>query len=247
MNVTHGLLEHWDVNNENLHGQWYQDHLSDPNYDLELFRIARHNDPTVKLFLNDYSVVASGWSTNDYLIQAEKVKAAGVGLYGMGVQCHFHDDEFPDPTAIKSRLDMLSEAGLPIWATELDVGSANENSRADYYEAVLRALYAHPAVEGILLWGFWDQAHWRGEKAALVKGANLELTAAGRRVLDLLENQWMTDETHALSPSRDHITVRGFHGDYELHVIYKGRELGSLKKTFTLAKADHSVSINVQT
>ena len=57
-------LEHRDVNNENLHGQWYQDRLQDPEYNLELFRIAHHHDPSVKLFLNDYNVVASGYSTN---------------------------------------------------------------------------------------------------------------------------------------------------------------------------------------
>ena len=52
--------------------------------------------------------------------------------------------------------------------------SQDENKRADFLETALRALYGHPAVEGILLWGFWDQSHWRGEKAALVKGDNLE-------------------------------------------------------------------------
>ena len=57
-------LEQWDVNNENLHGQWYQDTLQDPDYNLELFRIAHRQDPSVKLFLNDYQVVASGYSTN---------------------------------------------------------------------------------------------------------------------------------------------------------------------------------------
>ena len=57
-------LEHWDVNNENLHGQWYQDRLHDPSYNLELFREAHHADPHVKLFLNDYNVVAAGASTN---------------------------------------------------------------------------------------------------------------------------------------------------------------------------------------
>ena len=52
------------MNNENLHGQWYQDRLHDPDYNLELFRIAHHADPNVKLFLNDYSVVAYGSSTS---------------------------------------------------------------------------------------------------------------------------------------------------------------------------------------
>ncbi|KAK7099607.1 uncharacterized protein [Littorina saxatilis] len=247
MNVTHGLLEHWDVNNENLHGQWYQTRLDEPDYNLQLFRIANHQDPSVKLFLNDYSVVSQGWSTSDYVIQADKFKNANVGLYGMGVQCHFGNEQKPDMSIIQSRLDTLAAAGLPIWATELDVSAQDENSRADYYEAALRALYAHPAVEGILFWGFWDKSHWRGEKAAMVKGDNLEITAAGRRVLDLLENQWMTDETHALSSSHDPITLRGFHGDYEVHVTYQGKELGNLKQTFILGKADYSVNINVHT
>ena len=75
----------------------------------------------------------------------------------------------------------------------------------------------------------------------------LQLTAAGRRVLDLLENQWMTDETRALSQSGNHFTVRGFHGNYEVHVIYNGHELGNLKKTFTLGKDAGTVHINVET
>ncbi|KAK7104842.1 anti-sigma-I factor RsgI6-like [Littorina saxatilis] len=243
MNKTRGLLEQWDVNNENLHFTWYQDRLHDSDYDLELFRIAHHADSSVKLFLNDYDVVAAGSETSDYLAQAQRFKKANVGLYGMGVQCHFGSEQEPDPTVIKGRLDILAQAGIPIWVSELDVIAQDENKRADFYEKALRALYGHPAVEGIIFWGFWDQAHWRGEKASLVKGNDLQMTAAGRRVFDLLENQWMTDETHNLSGSQ--MTVRGFHGDYEVHVIYQGRELSSLNQTFTLSKGTHTVNINV--
>ena len=75
----------------------------------------------------------------------------------------------------QERLDILSEAGVPIWATELDVQAQDEQTRADYYETAVRALFSHPNVEGILLWGFWDKLHWRGEKAALVKGDNFEV------------------------------------------------------------------------
>ncbi|KAK7105079.1 uncharacterized protein [Littorina saxatilis] len=244
MNVTHGLLEHWDVNNENLHGTWYQDTLHDPDYDLELFRIAHHADPNVKLFLNEYGVVAGGHSTNDYLKQAQHFKAANVGLYGLGVQCHFPSEYAPEPSLIKKRLDVLAQAGLPIWVTELDVQAQDENRRADFYETALRAVYGHPAVEGIVFWGFWDQAHWLGRKASLVQGDDMQMNAAGRRVFDLFENQWTTDETHSL-PTSGQLTVRGFHGDYEIRVMHQGRELANLNKTFTLAKGDHSVNINV--
>nr|KAG5711832.1 hypothetical protein BaRGS_026273 [Batillaria attramentaria] len=243
MAKTCNLVEHWDVNNENLHGQFYQNQLHDPDYDLELFRMAHHACSRDKLFLNDYNVVANGYSTNDYLNQARRVKAANVGLYGLGVQCHFGANQNPDIHDVRQRLDTLAHAGLPIWATELDVQSNDENKRADYYENALTALYGHPHVEGILIWGFWDQAHWRGEAASLVKGNNLDLTAAGRRVLDLWENRWKTDETHNLSHG-DRFTVRGFHGKYEVHVMYQGHEKS--KQTFTLGKGSHDVNIHVQ-
>ena len=74
-----------------------------------------------------------------------------------------------------------------------------------------------------------------------------QLTAAGRRVLDLLENQWMTDDTRILSQTGNQFTVRGFHGDYEVHVIYKGQELTGLKQSFTLGKSAHTVNVNVHT
>ncbi|KAK7104256.1 anti-sigma-I factor RsgI6-like [Littorina saxatilis] len=248
MNTTRGLLEHWDVNNENLYSHWYQERLNDPHYNLELFRMAHQQDPHVKLFLNDVNVVINSARTKDYLDQAKEFKAANVGLYGMGAESHFGVDQEPDPAAIKDRLDILAQAGVPIWITELDTQSADENKRAHYYENALRTFYGHPAVEGIIFWGFWDKLMWRGPRAALVKGENLEeLTAAGRRVFDLLENQWMTDDTRVLSQTGSHYTVRGFHGDYEVHVIYKGHDLSNLKQTFTLGKNDHTLHINVHT
>lgn len=57
-------VEHWDVNNEMLHGNWYATKLNDPNYTKEVFKTVHGIDPNVKLFLNDYSVVAGGASTD---------------------------------------------------------------------------------------------------------------------------------------------------------------------------------------
>nr|KAG5687191.1 hypothetical protein BaRGS_025805 [Batillaria attramentaria] len=213
--LTTGAL---DVNNENLHGEWFQAQLGDPDYDLELFRIAHHADPQRQALPQRLSVcrVRGVHYSRRYLEQTRRFKSANVGLYGIGVQCHFPDELEPNPDIIKHRLDVLAQAGVPIWVTELDVMSKNETTRADFYEKALRALYGHPA-----------------------------LTPAGRRVLDLLENQWMTDETHVLSQSSDQFTVRGFHGDYEVRVRYQGRELHNLRKTFTLGKGGQTVNVSV--
>ncbi|XP_064599691.1 anti-sigma-I factor RsgI6-like [Liolophura sinensis] len=155
--VSHfkGLVEHWDVNNEMLHGNWYATKLNDPNYTKEVFKTVHNIDPNVKLFLNDYSVVAGGASTDDYLAQAKDYKASGTHIGGIGVQCHFGMEQYPDPSTVNSRLDKLAQAGLPIWVTELDVQSNDVNKRADYYETALRTFFSHHAVQGILLWGFW--------------------------------------------------------------------------------------------
>ena len=34
---------------------------------------------------------------------------------------------------------------------------------------------SHPAVEGVLFWGFWEGRHWRGSDAALVNGPNMKV------------------------------------------------------------------------
>lgn len=239
-----GLCEHWDVNNENLHGQWYQTQLHENDYNLELFRIAHRTDAQPKLFLNDYNVVAGGWSTNDYLHQGQWFKQNNVGLYGMGCQCHFGSEEDPNPASIKHNLDILSQVGVPLWATELDVQAADEHRRATFYEHALTALFAHPHVEGIMLWGFWDQAHWRGRAASLVEGNNCHINAAGQKVIELITKRWQSDEVVTLTDESEY-TVRGFHGEYELEIIHKGKTLEHLKKNFSLGKSALNVTVHI--
>ncbi|XP_067664773.1 uncharacterized protein [Haliotis asinina] len=239
---TKGKVQHWDVNNELVHGHWFEDKTGDPDYTKKIFAKVHQADPNVKLFLNDYSVVSAGTATSAYLAQAKEFKAASVGLYGIGIQCHFGKDSAPDPTLIKKRLDQLATAGLPIWVTELDLWTHDENIRADWYETALRVLFSHPAVEGIILWGFWGPDHWRGPDAALVSGNNFQFNAAGKRYIDLLYKEWSTHVTHKVS-SGTQFNVRGFHGDYRVVVKYHGNPV--MQQTFTLGKQDKQVSIQI--
>ena len=57
-------LDHWDVNNELLHGQLYEEMTRDQTYTQEIFRAVHAHDPKPKLFLNDYNVVAGGAVTD---------------------------------------------------------------------------------------------------------------------------------------------------------------------------------------
>ena len=77
--------------------------------------------------------------------------------------------------------------GVPLWTTELDVINPDENIRADWYEKALRALYGHPAIEGILFWGFWGDIQSGGQDAALVTGPNLAVSDLTGVVLTFLK------------------------------------------------------------
>jgi hypothetical protein len=82
---------------------------------------------------------------------------------GIGVQAHFKDEV--DIVMVRQVLDQLATFKLPIKLTELDVQVEDEDLQAKYLEEIMRVAYGHPAVEGILLWGFWENAHWRPEAA----------------------------------------------------------------------------------
>ena len=71
--------------------------------------------------------------------------------------------------AVFDKLTSLAELELPIWVTELDVSHDNEWAKAKHLSYALRAAFSHPSVEGIILWGYWDQRHWRGRQGFLNK------------------------------------------------------------------------------
>ncbi|PVD26635.1 hypothetical protein C0Q70_14313 [Pomacea canaliculata] len=95
LNITKGLIDIWDVNNEILHGHWYQDTLQDPDFNIKLYRMFTTTTP------------ASGFSSTRrclvqaYLEQALKFKAANVGLSALGAQGRFPQEQEPDPDVIK--------------------------------------------------------------------------------------------------------------------------------------------------
>ena len=70
---------------------------------------------------------------------------------------------------LQHRLDKIAESGLPIWITELTIQDPDENSRAAALDDIMTLYFSHEAVEGVLLWGFWDGALFY-EHAALATG-----------------------------------------------------------------------------
>ncbi|XP_021888800.1 uncharacterized protein LOC110807838 isoform X2 [Carica papaya] len=235
-----GKFRHYDVNNEMLHGSFYQDHLG-IDIRANMFKTANQLDPSATLFVNDYHI-EDGCDTKSspekYIEHILDLQEQGAPVGGIGLQGHIDNPVGP---VVASALDKLGILGLPIWFTELDVSSINEHIRGEDLEVMLREAFAHPTVEGIMLWGFWELFMSR-ENSHLVN-AEGEINEAGKRFL-ALKQEW-------LSHARGHIDeqgefrFRGFHGSYIVQVLTPSKKFS---ESFVVDKGDSSplvVSINL--
>ena len=77
----------------------------------------------------------------------------------------------------KNRLDVLAEAGIPLWITELDVNEKNATKRADALEKILKLAFSHKAVEGIMLWSLWSEGA-DAKYSSLADNKNFEVSCS---------------------------------------------------------------------
>lgn len=209
-----GRFKHYDVNNEMLHGSFYQDRLG-KDIRVNMFKTANQLDPTATLFVNDYHIEDGSdtrSSPEKYIQQILDLQEHGAQVGGIGIQGHI---DSPVGAIVCSALDKLGILGLPIWFTELDVSSDNEYVRADDLEVMLREAFAHPAVEGVMLWGFWELFMSR-DNSHLVN-AEGDVNEAGKRYL-ALKQEWLT-RCHGHIDEEGEFQFRGFHGSYEVEAV----------------------------
>lgn len=180
---------------------------------------AHRADPTAKLFINEYNVVSAGETDRLYEI-VKGMLARKVPVHGIGVQCHFNARPVI-PGLVKERLDKLASLGLPIKVTELDFGTwengmdFSEEEQAKRYELFIRSAFSHPAVEGILLWGFWDGRHWI-KNGGIIAMDGREKPAA-KTIYKLWHETWTTKGTFK-ADANGNVKFRGFPGRYKVTI-----------------------------
>ncbi|BAM03107.1 endo-1,4-beta-xylanase [Phycisphaera mikurensis] len=215
---TSGLVDAWDVVNEPWNHHDFMDLLGDEAM-VRWFEIARRQAPRKKLFLNDFGILTVGDQETDghqdhYFKTISYLLDRGAPLDAIGVQGHFGSAGLTPPDRIERILDRFAGFGLPITITEFDLMTQDEELQADYTRDLLTVAFSHPAVDGFILWGFWDGAHWRGNAAMYRRDWTLK--PAGRAILDLMD-AWSTHATVTTDASGV-ATLTAFHGDYELGV-----------------------------
>lgn len=240
MSHTQSKLLHWDVNNENLHGDFFERHTKDPDITQKMFQWIHSIDPSIKLFLNDYAVLPVSTMTTAIKNQAQNFIKNQVPIGNVGLQSHFYTTDI-DIDVLKYRLDKVAEAGLKIWATELTVDAADEHKKAKALENLLTMFFSHPAVEGVILWHFWDGSNWH-QNEALFNGPGITPNAAGQKYLDLVQGSWRSHIKRRLDPNHT-VNVTMFKGDYVMHVRQNGHVIH--QENFTLDSSGKDLTVHL--
>ncbi len=233
-----GRFAEYDLNNEMIHGNFYAERLGE-GITREMAQWVLEGDPDAKLWVNDYDIL-TGNRLEDYMEHIRSLLEQGIPVSGIGVQGHFHGVTF-SREKLKESLDSLGQFGLPIRITEfnmpgqhtkyyrdrsLELSEEEELLKAQNLVDYYRICFAHPAVEGILMWGFWEGANWIGVSSLYRR--DWTPTPALKAYQDLIFKEWNTTLSVILDETGK-ASVRAFYGDYK---ISSGpREiLGSLEK-----------------
>lgn len=200
-----------DMNNEMVHCHYYQKRLGS-KIRHDMFSWCQEVDPETKLYVNDYSIL-SGGKTDAYVAQIKGFLSAGLPVAGIGVQGHFGSRVNGD--AVKSKLDKLAQFNLPIKVTEFDANTKDQGDKALALVTLYSTAFAHPAVEGIYMWGFWEKMHWRPNAA--LWNADWSETLAAKWYRELVFNRWWT-HSEGIADRMGQYTVRVFYGEHDVTV-----------------------------
>jgi endo-1,4-beta-xylanase len=241
-----GRFAEYDLNNEMVHGNYYEDRLG-PEITKKMAEWVHNGDPDAKLFLNDYDIL-TGNKLPEYMAQIRTLLKQGVPIAGIGVQGHLHAESF-DRGQLKNALDSLAKFNLPIRITEfnvpgqrskflkdtkLEMTPQEEEQKAkdivDYY----RICFAHPQVEGMIMWGFWAGANWI--PASSLYKRDWTPTPAAAAYKNLIFNEWWT-KASGKADKKGNYSTSGFYGKYKVTVNGVSKEV-DLKKAQGKAVVD---------
>lgn len=233
-----GRFVEYDLNNEMIHGNYYEDRLG-PDITKKMAQWAHNGDSDARLFLNDYDIL-TGNKLPQYMAHIRLLLKQGVPIAGIGVQGHLHGETF-DRAQLKNALDSLAQFHLPIRVTEFNMPgqrskySKDRNIKMTPEEEELKAkelvdyykiCFAHPAVEGILMWGFWEGANWLPQSSMYKR--DWTPTPAAAVYKNLIFKEWWTNVKGETS-RKGEFSTPAFFGKYKVIVNGKPKEVDLLK------------------
>lgn len=163
---------------------------------INAFQMARDIFPSsTKLMINEYGIVSNMTTALRYREIIRLLQDRDL-IDGIGVQGHAFSTR-GSTVNMRRVLDTLAVTGLPIQVTEMDLDGnpssspnvtpeQSDQNQLDAYRRVFPALWEHPAVEGITLWG-WRPGLWRNTQEAYLVRNNGSERPALRWLIEYME------------------------------------------------------------
>lgn len=178
-----GRMHSWDVANEVITSETDRPdglrknkflELLGPGYLDTAFHTAREADPKALLVINDYNIEYNvdhnEQKRRSLLALIDGFKQRNTPIDAVGIQSHLWMDrrDIFDQAVLANFLKEISDRGLQIMLTELDVidagaptdVAARDAAVAAYYKDYLDVALANPAVKTVVTWGLSDRDSW---------------------------------------------------------------------------------------
>ncbi|RYD19349.1 MAG: hypothetical protein EOP88_19310, partial [Verrucomicrobiaceae bacterium] len=180
---------------------------------MDVFKEAR-GLTKLPLCINEDQIFRPGPQQDRTFALLEKLKRDGLRVDGLGNQAHFHSSFLPSPEELLKVTDRFATVVPKQVITEFDVvTNGDDELAADYLRDSLIACFSHPAYDGFLLWGFWEDSHWLPEAALWKRDWTIKPNGAVWE--QLVGNEWHTREK--LKTDKDgKVSWRGFKGTYRV-------------------------------
>ncbi|WP_437617367.1 endo-1,4-beta-xylanase [Sorangium sp. So ce1151] len=140
------------------------------------FEIAKEQDPTAKLYYNDYSIDALNDKADFVYEMVKGMVERGVPIDGVGFQMHIGPPNNEAGGAdVAANLKRFSDLGLEVLISEMDINRCSNQVTAEeqlaYYHDIVEACFQLPKCVGITFWGINDGRSWlNGWSGALCNG-----------------------------------------------------------------------------
>ncbi|XP_062216465.1 endo-1,4-beta-xylanase 5-like [Phragmites australis] len=233
----------WDVVNENLHFNFFEGKFG-WEASAAFYRRAHQMDGSALLSMNEFNTLEQPGDLSvvpgKYLGKLWQIKDfpgnGNAARMAIGLEGHF---DVPNIPYIRAALDTMSKANVPIWLTEIDVKPGP--NQAAHLEQVLREVYAHPAVHGIIL---WTARHPYGCYVMCLTDNNFKNLPTGD-VVDKLIWEWKTHSNVGVADADGYYEAELFHGDYKVTVSHPAANSTVVQSLSVDKESDNEYTIHV--
>jgi GH35 family endo-1,4-beta-xylanase len=124
---------------------------------IKAFEMARERWPDAVLVYNDYNTFQ--WNTDQFIDLVRTIRDAGAPVDAYG--CQSHDLTGCSANTLKASMKKLQDAlKMPMYVTEYDIGTANDNDQLRDYKAQIPLLWEADYCAGVTLWGWIYGKTW---------------------------------------------------------------------------------------